>query len=189
MSTEKKFSFSVPRCERQYWAEFLKAYDQHVNCLTGVKKLRVPGGVKTRLQQSRACTLSRTVASVFGRKSLDGSLKTPFAFAPISFRVLEEPTLLASSENKPRGIDRITSYFHQSIDTAATNLNTCATMLKRICRLHGLHRWPGRKVVSLRKKILATEGQLIAASHSKVMLRTKLNILKLEMANIMLLPY
>jgi hypothetical protein len=43
--------------------------------------------------------------------------------------------------------------------------------------------------VSLRKKILATEGQLIAASHSKVMLRTKLNILKLEMANIMLLPY
>jgi len=166
----------------------LKAYNQHVNCLTGVKKLRVPGGVKTRLQQSRACTLSSTDASVFWRKSLDGSLKPPFA--PISFRVHEEPTWLASSEaNKPCGIDRITPYFHQSIDTAATNLNTCVTMLKRVCRLHGLHRWPGRKVVSLRKKILTTEGQLIAASDSEVMLRTKLNILKLEMANIMLLPY
>ncbi|ACO68884.1 mid-like protein type b [Micromonas commoda] len=74
-----------------------------------------------------------------------------------TLQVLEEPTLLASSENKPRGIDRITSYFHQSIDTAATNLNTCATMLKRICRLHGLHRWPGRKVSTSQVTVLDSE--------------------------------
>lgn len=102
-----------------------------------------------------------------------------------TLQVLEEPTLLASSENKSRGIDRvsriwllcrmllmclcdahcwhlinpqqITSYFHQSIDTAATNLNTCATMLKRICRLHGLHRWPGRKVSTSQVTVLDSE--------------------------------
>lgn len=39
-----------------------------------------------------------------------------------------------------------TRYFHLPIDKAAEGLNICPTVVKKICRKHGVDRWPYRKV-------------------------------------------
>lgn len=41
---------------------------------------------------------------------------------------------------------QIAQHFHKPINDAAKDLNICATVLKKICRQHGLLRWPSRKV-------------------------------------------
>jgi hypothetical protein len=40
----------------------------------------------------------------------------------------------------------LAQYFHYPINEAAKLLDICPTVLKKICRKHGLRRWPHRKV-------------------------------------------
>lgn len=37
-------------------------------------------------------------------------------------------------------------YFHLPIEEAARRMKLCPTVVKKICRRDGLHRWPHRKV-------------------------------------------
>lgn len=37
-------------------------------------------------------------------------------------------------------------YLHLPIEEAARRMNVCPTVVKKICRRHGLTRWPYRKV-------------------------------------------
>jgi len=61
-------------------------------------------------------------------------------------------------------IAEIAQYFHKPINVAARNLNVCATVLKKICRQHGLKRWPSRRLLSLQKQIRITEKELKSKS-------------------------
>lgn len=45
-------------------------------------------------------------------------------------------------------IHDFTRYFHLPIEKAAEGLNVCPTVVKKICRKHGVDRWPYRKVSS-----------------------------------------
>ncbi|KAK9800188.1 hypothetical protein WJX73_006472 [Symbiochloris irregularis] len=42
--------------------------------------------------------------------------------------------------------EEVASFFHLPIDRASKDMSICATVLKKICRGHGLPRWPYRKV-------------------------------------------
>ena len=42
-------------------------------------------------------------------------------------------------------IHDFTRYFHLPIEKAAEGLNVCPTVVKKICRKHGVERWPYRK--------------------------------------------
>jgi len=50
-------------------------------------------------------------------------------------------------------LEQLTPYFHLPIKAASLKLGVCTTVLKRICRDHGISRWPYRQIKSLDKKI------------------------------------
>mmetsp|Transcript_13721 Transcript_13721/g.16504 ORF Transcript_13721/g.16504 Transcript_13721/m.16504 type:complete len:474 (+) Transcript_13721:257-1678(+) len=64
-------------------------------------------------------------------------------------------------------IETISKYFHLPINEAAQELNVCATVLKKICRKHGMARWPHRKLKSIEKIISNLKGP-VASSISDV---------------------
>ncbi|XP_071726936.1 uncharacterized protein [Rutidosis leptorrhynchoides] len=47
----------------------------------------------------------------------------------------------------------LVNYFNIPIELAAKEINVCPTVIKKICRKHGLSRWPYRKIKSIEKKI------------------------------------
>lgn len=57
---------------------------------------------------------------------------------------------------EPKGqtsIQELAKYFHLPINVAGSRLGICPTVLKKICRKHGLSRWPHRKVSYNRRGI------------------------------------
>ena len=59
---------------------------------------------------------------------------------------------------EPKGqtsIQELAKYFHLPINVAGSRLGICPTVLKKICRKHGLSRWPHRKVTHHRRGIKA----------------------------------
>jgi hypothetical protein len=45
--------------------------------------------------------------------------------------------------------ERLAAFFHVPINEAAKGLGVCATVLKKVCRKHGIPRWPHRKIKKL----------------------------------------
>eukprot|EP00741_Cyanophora_paradoxa_P023734 tig00021616_g22925.t1 len=54
-------------------------------------------------------------------------------------------------------VDVLAQYFHLPINEAAKRLSMCCTSLKKLCRKHGIKRWPHRKIKSLDKAIAKLE--------------------------------
>ncbi|XP_020106602.1 uncharacterized protein LOC109722850 [Ananas comosus] len=54
----------------------------------------------------------------------------------------------------------LVGYFHLPIAVAAKELDICSTALKKICRKHGMARWPHRKIKSLDKRISSLHREL-----------------------------
>ncbi|KAK8950172.1 Protein RKD3 [Platanthera guangdongensis] len=50
-------------------------------------------------------------------------------------------------------IKDLSDYFHLPISKAAKELRICSTALKKICRKHGIPRWPHRKIKSIDGRI------------------------------------
>jgi len=59
---------------------------------------------------------------------------------------------LARCAQEPKGqtsIEKLARHFHLPINAAGRELGICPTVLKKICRKHGLTRWPHRKVCAV----------------------------------------
>mmetsp|Transcript_34679 Transcript_34679/g.71585 ORF Transcript_34679/g.71585 Transcript_34679/m.71585 type:complete len:533 (-) Transcript_34679:331-1929(-) len=54
-------------------------------------------------------------------------------------------------------MDELTQYLHLPEKVVAKQLGICLTSLKKLCRQHGITRWPYRKLKSLDKKIAKAE--------------------------------
>jgi len=50
-------------------------------------------------------------------------------------------------------LEELEQYFNVPEKQVAKNLGVCLTSLKKLCRHHGIHRWPYRKLKSIEKKI------------------------------------
>jgi len=75
----------------------------------------------------------------------------------------------------------ISQYFHLPISQAAKELKVCETLLKKICRVNGIKRWPHRKIRSIDTMINLLEFRLQTEKLSeKEKTRMRNEILDLE---------
>mmetsp|Transcript_38331 Transcript_38331/g.82413 ORF Transcript_38331/g.82413 Transcript_38331/m.82413 type:complete len:423 (+) Transcript_38331:51-1319(+) len=70
-----------------------------------------------------------------------------------------QPVTTSSRVSSSSQIDYalLQQHFHLPISEVAKELGVCATVLKKLCRKHGIPRWPHRKIKSLNKLIAALE--------------------------------
>ena len=63
---------------------------------------------------------------------------------------------------RPLWYEELAQYFHVGINEAAEALRICPSAIKRICRRHGLNRWPHRRISSISRNIINMESKLEA---------------------------
>ena len=71
--------------------------------------------------------------------------------SPLLWRSLSKWLGYAQEPKGQTSIQQLAKYFHLPINVAGSRLGICPTVLKKICRKHGLSRWPHRKVGCTRK--------------------------------------
>ncbi|KAI9914975.1 hypothetical protein PsorP6_006979 [Peronosclerospora sorghi] len=54
-------------------------------------------------------------------------------------------------------LDMLRPYFEVPLAKVAASLGICVTLLKKICRRHGIARWPHRQITGLRKSVASME--------------------------------
>jgi len=72
-------------------------------------------------------------------------------------------------------LEELEQYFNVPEKQVAKNLGVCLTSLKKLCRHHGIHRWPYRKLKSIEKKIHRIRQSSSFDDHSAA--QTKLMVL------------
>uniref|UniRef100_A0A453EL95 RWP-RK domain-containing protein n=1 Tax=Aegilops tauschii subsp. strangulata TaxID=200361 RepID=A0A453EL95_AEGTS len=86
-------------------------------------------------------------------QELPPAQQQPAAEQPPSLALALVPQPQAQAQIKPTRVslsyEEISKLFSLPIAEAASILGVCTSVLKRICRTHGIVRWPYRKVKSL----------------------------------------
>ena len=83
------------------------------------------------------------------------------------------------SAKREIGREELSGYLHLPEKAVAKKLGICLTSLKKVCRLHGITRWPYRKLKSLDKRIHKIESSLAAGeggADEQASLRERLDV-------------
>mmetsp|Transcript_52471 Transcript_52471/g.113866 ORF Transcript_52471/g.113866 Transcript_52471/m.113866 type:complete len:239 (+) Transcript_52471:92-808(+) len=85
---------------------------------------------------------------------------------------------------RPVTFEDLSRLFHYPERAVARELGVCLTSLKKICRQHGIARWPYRKLRCLERKIDKVSLQLVHAKDDPSALVVQREMLKLERNNL-----
>ncbi|KAF1781934.1 hypothetical protein JG687_00008642 [Phytophthora cactorum] len=109
--------------------------------------------------------LSGTAGTPVKRRKLSGPVSSPGS--PLSTSsVGSAPPMTPSSKSGSRPnmtasssitLDMLRPHFEEPLAKVAASFGICVTLLKKICRRHGIARWPHRQITGLRKSIASME--------------------------------
>jgi len=74
-------------------------------------------------------------------------------------------------------LEELEQFFNVPEKQVAKNLGVCLTSLKKLCRHHGIHRWPYRKLKSIEKKIHRIRQNSSSSFDDQSAAQTKLMVL------------
>ncbi|KAG7396599.1 hypothetical protein PHYBOEH_002019 [Phytophthora boehmeriae] len=96
--------------------------------------------------------LSETVSSPSSPSATSSTASAP-VLTP-SQKPTSRPNMTASSSIT---LDMLRPHFEEPLAKVAATFGICVTLLKKICRRHGITRWPHRQITGLRKSISSME--------------------------------
>lgn len=106
------------------------------------------------LNQKSADYLARFISAFTAAKIKSGYIAERICTASESeIQGVDDNVRKGRQKKSETSIQTLAQYFHLPITKAAEELGICPTVLKKICRKHGIPRWPHRKLQSVTRRL------------------------------------